>query len=193
MVIFYLPDLALCSLALSFLGGMAQSISLPDLDSQPNYTFDELYNLQVKFFDNYIYPADVTQAMSINSTLLAENIQGRLEMTGTFNGRELNTEYLFGLFANLAANPNSLSLLGVPISYEILHFTADQYIASAATRLMFNITSLGVVIPVQVWTWIAWNELGEISEYDVSFRYWEWAIDYLLAAWSVILYGPSLL
>src|ERR1700760_3078749 len=91
--------------------------------NQPHFTLDELYKLQIRFLDNFIYPTDVKQAESINSTLLAEDVQGRIDITRTFEGRELNTEYLFGLFANLAANPNSISLLGVPISYEILHFT----------------------------------------------------------------------
>ncbi|KAH8792219.1 hypothetical protein F5882DRAFT_427384 [Hyaloscypha sp. PMI_1271] len=87
---------------------------------------------------------------SINSTLLAEDVQGRIDITRTFDGRELNTEYLFGLFANLAADPHSISLLGVPISYEILYFAANEYVTSAATRFMFNFTSLGLIIPIEI-------------------------------------------
>jgi hypothetical protein len=150
--------------------------------NQPSYTFDELYNLQVNFFDNYLYPADITQAKSINSTLLAEDVQGRLDITRTFDGRELNTEYLFGLFANLAANPNSVSLLGIPISYEILHFTANEYITSAATRFMFNFTSLGLIVPIEVDSWNTWNEAGQVTQYDGSFRYWQWTVDYIIAS-----------
>lgn len=58
-------------------------------------------------------------------------------MTRTFDGQDLNAEYLFRLFANLAAqqnNPNAFRLLGVPTGYEITHFTASQDIASASTR-----------------------------------------------------------
>jgi hypothetical protein len=142
MVIFHLPFLWFSSLTQFFLGTSAQSISSmpsPGPTNQPHYTFDELYYLQVKFFDNFIYLADITQAKSINSTLLADDVQGRIDVTRTFDGRELNTEYLFGLFANLAADPNSISLLGVPISYEILHFAANEYIISAATRFMFQL------------------------------------------------------
>ena len=61
------------------------------------------------------------------------DVQGRVDITRTFDGRELNTEYLFGLFANLATSP-AFSLLGVPISYEITHFAASQNIAVASTR-----------------------------------------------------------
>jgi hypothetical protein len=45
-----------------------------------------------QFADAFMYPNNVIQADMINSTLLAENIQGRVDMTTTFDGRELNTE-----------------------------------------------------------------------------------------------------
>ena len=185
MVIFHLPFLWFSSLTQLFLGTGVQSISSmpsPSPTNQPHYTFDELYNLQVKFFDNFIYPADITQAKSINSTLLAEDVQGRIDVTRTFDGRELNTEYLFGLFANLAADPNSISLLGVPISYEILHFAANEYITSAATRFMFNFTSLGLIVPIEIDSWSTWNEAGQVTQYDGSFKYWQWAVDYIIAS-----------
>ncbi len=117
----------------SILGRQIANTSVPV--EPANFTFNELWDLHKKFLDNFIYPADIKQARSINSTLLAENVQGRIDITRTFNGRELNTEYLFGLFANLAsASPGAISLLGVPMSYEVLHFAANQNIASALTR-----------------------------------------------------------
>jgi hypothetical protein len=183
MVIFHLPFLWFSSLTQLILGTGVQSISsMPNPTNQPHYTFDQLYNLQVKFFDNFIYPADITQAKSINSTLLAEDVQGRIDVTGTFDGRELNTEYLFGLFANVAADPNSISLLGVPISYEILHFAANEYITSAATRFMFNFTCLGLIVPIEIDSWSTWNEAGQVTQYDGSFKYWQWAVDYIIAS-----------
>jgi hypothetical protein len=154
----------------------------PSLINQPHYTFNELYKLQIKFFDNFIYPADITQAKSINSTLLAKDVQRRINVTRTFDGRELNTEYLFRLFANVAADPNSISLLGVPISYEILHFAANEYITSAATRFIFNFTKLGLIIPIEIDSWNTWNKAGQVTQYDRSFKYWQWAVDYIIAS-----------
>lgn len=101
---------------------------------QPIFSFDELYTFQKWFLDNFTYPADAVQARSIRSTLLAENVQGRIDITRTFEGRELNTEYLFGLFANLVSTPGSVSLLGVPVSYKILHFAASGNVVSALTQ-----------------------------------------------------------
>ncbi|CAF9912586.1 MAG: hypothetical protein HETSPECPRED_000980 [Heterodermia speciosa] len=177
---------------------------------QPDFTFDELYSLQKQFLDHFISPANVQEAKAINSTLLAEDCLGRVDITRTFSGRELNTEYLFGLFANLAATPDSLSLLGVPISYEILHFAANQNIASAATksvflfllfqnlvhvppgiktdpvaalyRFMFNFTALNLVLPIRIDTWNSFNAQKQISQYDATFVWWDWAFATLLEA-----------
>lgn len=101
----------------------------------PTFSFNQLWDLNKKFLENFIYPADIVQAQAINSTLLSEDVLGRIDITRTFKGRELNTEYLFGLFANLASvSPGAISLLGIPLSYEIVHFTANQNIVSSLTR-----------------------------------------------------------
>lgn len=129
----------------------------------PEYTFDQLFQLQKTFLDEFIYPENGVQvrsilyltlppstdmapasgetdnrrphqAKSINASILAPNVQGRVDITRTFDGAELNTEYLFGLFANLAASPQAFTLLGIPTGYEITHFAASQNIASASTR-----------------------------------------------------------
>lgn len=182
--------------------------------AQPSFTFSQLWDANKKFLDNFIYPADVQQAKAINSTLLAEDVQGRIDITRTFNGRELNTEYLFGLFANLAgAAPGAVSLLGVPLSYEILHFAASQNIVSSLTRCVFpipsqlkfgtphspisnqitneetpknrfqfNFTALNLIVPVEIDAWNTFNAQGQISQYDATFKHWQWTVDYLLQA-----------
>jgi len=61
-------------------------------------------------------------------------VQGRVDVTRTFSGAELNTEYLFGLFSNLASTPDAFTLMGYPTSYEITHFVASQNLASSSTR-----------------------------------------------------------
>ena len=74
------------------------------------------------------------QTRSINSTLLAEDVVGRVDITGAWEGRELNTEYLFGLFANIAQGPSAVSLVGVPESYDIIHFVGSGDVAAVAAR-----------------------------------------------------------
>ena len=43
------------------------------------------------FVDAFTYPNDTIQTDMINSTIFAENVQGRVDLTTTFDGRELNT------------------------------------------------------------------------------------------------------
>jgi hypothetical protein len=45
-----------------------------------------------RFADATMYPNNTAEASTINSTLFAENVQGRVDLTSTFDGRELNTE-----------------------------------------------------------------------------------------------------
>ncbi|KAH0415266.1 hypothetical protein KCU90_g14844, partial [Aureobasidium melanogenum] len=80
----------------------------------PNFTFAELYNLTDRFLKNHMYPLNIAQSLSINSSLLSPDILGRVDATRDYAGRELNTEYLFGLFANIALNPDAFTLLGYP-------------------------------------------------------------------------------
>jgi hypothetical protein len=64
-------------------------------------------------------------------------------------------------------------LLRVPISYKILHFAANKYITSAATWFMFNFTSLGLIVPIEINSWSTWNEARQVTQYDRSFKYWQ--------------------
>lgn len=143
-------------------------------EQSPYFTFDELYNMTTGFFDNFMYPNNAVQAKLINSTLFAEDVLGRVDVTRNFNGRELNTEYAFGLFANIALNPNSFTLLGVPTDYEIIHFAANQNVIALSLIIDFNITALGIVSPVEVVFWATVNSQGQVSQYDATFRYLSW-------------------
>jgi hypothetical protein len=54
--------------------------------SSPMFTPKQLWDLQKVVLDNYLYPANVKQAESINSSLLAPNVQGRVDVTTTLAG-----------------------------------------------------------------------------------------------------------
>ena len=114
-------------------------------------------------------------------------MQGRVDITRNFPGRELNTEYLFGLFTD----PTSVSLLSLPVSYEITEFTAHDYIAAATTVVMFNSTLFDMMVPVTIDTFIAWNDRREILQYDATFRWFGFLLDTLIAAAARKLGSPS--
>lgn len=70
--------------------------------------------------------------------------------------------------------------MGVPIAYNITQFTANDKVASATTVVSFNATTFGTIIPVTIDTWIEWNPDGKIAQYDATFRWFEYALDFLL-------------
>ena len=113
-------------------------------------------------------------------------MQGRVDITRDFPGRELNTEYLFGLFTDI----NAVALLSIPVSYEIVQFAANDYIAAATTVIMFNSTLLDTQVPVTIDTFITWNEKREIVQYDATFRWFGFLLDSLIDA-AVKKFGVS--
>ncbi|KAJ4345083.1 hypothetical protein N0V95_005930 [Ascochyta clinopodiicola] len=95
-------------------------------------------------------------------------IQGRVSDTRTFVGRELNTEYIFGLFMP----SESRSIIGNPKEYEVVQFAAVQNIASATTRVNFTFPAFNnISLPVVINTWMTWNSAREITQYDVVFKW----------------------
>lgn len=149
------------------------------LDRQPLYQYDELLDMTTYFLDHFIHPKNADEAKKINSTIFTENVLGRVDATRTFDGRELNTEYAFGLFANMALDPGSFSLLGVPIAYNITHFSATQNIIAAVAIVEFKIVSLGVVVPVELDFWATFDGYRQMSQYDATFRYLQWQFEHL--------------
>jgi hypothetical protein len=79
-------------------------------------------------------------------------------------------------------NPSATSLLGYPVNYTIVHFAANQNIASAATIIMFNFSSLGLMLPVEIDTWNLFDADGLILEYDATFRWFQYFLDTLIDA-----------
>ncbi|GME53293.1 secreted protein [Neofusicoccum parvum] len=163
-----------------------------------NFTLDELWKLQVRFWDNFVNNS-TEQSASINSTLLAPDCLGRVDVSRTFDGQELNTEYLFGLFANLK-NHSGVTILGQPVSYEIIHFAGTQDISSAATVVYFKNEFMGT-FPVEIDSWITWNKDGQMYvplhrdphplqqahlsrswQYDATYRWFANLLDATVAA-----------
>ncbi|KAE8355379.1 hypothetical protein BDV28DRAFT_163146 [Aspergillus coremiiformis] len=141
----------------------------------PNFTFDTLWSLQTNFWDNFLYPANLKQINTTDDSIFAKDVQGRVDTTRTFPGRELNNEYIFGLFSQ----PETFSLTGIPIAYNITQFVASQNIASATTVITFNSTSLDILLPLTIDTWIAFNADGKIIQYDAVFRWFGWLVQVL--------------
>lgn len=151
-----------------------------NIPSHPTFSFDTLDRLNQNFWNRFIYPHNVDEALSLNSTLFSEDVIGRVDDSRTFYGRELNTEYVFGSFATLGTNGSIMSILGVPIDHENIRIATHQNMMSVTERVLFNITFLNMVVPVQIEMWFAFNAQEEIIAYDTSFRWFTWLFDDIL-------------
>lgn len=153
----------------------------------PTFSFEKLYSLTTTFFDAFLYPKNQAQTLSINSTFFADDILGRVDVSRNFDGRELNTEYLFGLFSALDLNPKYFSLLGLPLSYEFVHFTANENIVSVALIVEFEFKALKTTSPVELDVWLTYNADGQISQYDATFRRLDWQFAWALKKVETLL------
>ncbi|KAF2679928.1 hypothetical protein K458DRAFT_393491 [Lentithecium fluviatile CBS 122367] len=169
----------LLSFATSTVAATISTRSNPyDSSETPNFGYEELYKLQTDFYNRFQYPNNIKEAESINSTVFSEDVQGRVSDTRNFVGRELNTEYIFGLFTP----SDSLTIIGRPVGpYEIIQFAANQNIASATTRINFIFPSFGnISLPITVDTWMTWNAARQVTQYDVTFRWFGYLLKTLL-------------
>jgi hypothetical protein len=132
----------------------------------PNFTSTELYNLTNRFLQNHMYPLNIAQSLSINSSLLSPDILGRVDATRNYAGRELNTEYLFGLFANIALNPDAFTLLGYPVNYTFTRFLGSGNVVSFAAVVEYMLPVTKTMVPQELDFWVTFNDRGEISQYD---------------------------
>ncbi|EKV19864.1 hypothetical protein PDIG_00310 [Penicillium digitatum PHI26] len=165
----------LLSLVSAFLFASVEGKDLSE-NPKPTFSFDRLWKLEKGFWDSFLYPENLNQTQGNESAIFTSDVQGRVDITRTFDGDELNREYIFGLFAD----PDHVSLVGVPIAYNITQFTANDDIASATTVVTFNATSFGFLIPVTIDTWVKFNADGKIAQYDATFRWFEYLLDFLL-------------
>ncbi|KAB5583587.1 hypothetical protein GE09DRAFT_1278766 [Coniochaeta sp. 2T2.1] len=154
----------------------------------PSFTVTELWKLQTTIWDNFLYPANVKQMQAINSTLFTPNVQGRVDLTRTFDGAELNTEYIFGLFSD----PTKISLIGVPVSYEIVKFAATDNIVAASTIFTFNSTMFGKLIPIMMDTFTTFDkDTKQISQFDSTFKWMDFLWDELYAEIGTLVHANS--
>jgi len=70
-------------------------------------------------------------------------------------------------------------LLGVPISYDVIHFAAYQYVVSSQVIVTFNLSSM--TLPVEIGTWISFDNNKKVSQYDATFRRFDQVLDVTIA------------
>lgn len=112
--------------------------------------------MTTRFHDTFVYPHNLAEVNKVNSSLFSENCQGNIDVTRTFVGRELNTEYVFGSFAQVGKT-KSLNLLGVPMSWNMTHWVGFQNNVNFAATFQMFIPVLNVTLPLEIWSWLSFN------------------------------------
>ncbi|KAF8918686.1 hypothetical protein CPB85DRAFT_1430381 [Mucidula mucida] len=99
-----------------------------------------------EFLHGFIDFADIVAAGE--SPSLASDCVGRVDLTTTFVGSQLNTEYLYGLFSNVASL-NTTQLLGVPTDASVQSLAIEGSIVSASVILSMLYKTISYTLPVQ--------------------------------------------
>nr|XP_019042637.1 hypothetical protein I302_09246 [Kwoniella bestiolae CBS 10118]OCF21567.1 hypothetical protein I302_09246 [Kwoniella bestiolae CBS 10118] len=137
---------------------------------------DQAIGTVANFLDNYLYPRNTEVAASVNSTLFAEDVKGTVDVSTDFDGRELATEYLFGLFVNLAKDPMEPSPIGNPLHAAI----AQGNTVFVGVKFQFFYGALNQSFPVEIDALFNINDEFQVQEYDLIFRRWAWATDLIV-------------
>lgn len=129
------------------------------------------------FFQATTYPDNLAQAKLINSTWFPEDIIGRADVTNVFKGRELNTEYVFGLFASVMSDKTMFNNLGAPTDSVVQSLLVSGNYVSVSALFTITYPSWGLngnVKMIADFT-IEFTECGQVRQYDLRFPRFEWA------------------
>ncbi|KAG7193628.1 uncharacterized protein KQ657_000701 [Scheffersomyces spartinae] len=158
---------------------------------------DHSYEFIKFFFDKFLYPEDAKEADKINSTLFVPDVRGRVSLTRNFISQELNTEYIFGLFARVEEVP--FSMIGHPTEYQLDKFISLKDVISASAIVNFTFPQLSDwVLPIPIEAWIklvpsSESDIGySIKEYDVNFRNFDWAQYQAMHRPATSILGPQI-
>ncbi|KAJ3132956.1 hypothetical protein HDU90_006492 [Geranomyces variabilis] len=132
------------------------------------------YALVTKFWDNFMYPKNKAVVTSKDAGgILSDDIKGRVDITRTFSGKELNTEYLFGTFSGLVP-ANQFQFVARPVNYTIVQFASTGNVASTSVIVNFQDLLTGSLEPLQIDSYTSYNSKGQIQQYDAIFRRYPW-------------------
>ncbi|KAH8660044.1 hypothetical protein BX600DRAFT_467128 [Xylariales sp. PMI_506] len=150
------------------------------------YTTEQLYDLTTNFWDNFMYPNNCAQSEAINSTLFSEDVLGRIDVTRDFVGVELNTEYIFGLFCNLQAS-STFNVFGTPLNYTLTQFVGQGNLVANTVLIYFNISSVDLITPVSIQSYLNFDADGKIYQYDAIFKWMDWQFSTVIIAAAALL------
>ncbi|KAH8800662.1 hypothetical protein F5884DRAFT_757514 [Xylogone sp. PMI_703] len=189
---FQLPARCLATVALSIAVSQVFAFQPHQCDAHgtptPRYTYDELWDMTINFWDNMMYPDNVQNCKDAkNSTFFTDATIGRVDVTEVFPGRELNAEYSFCLFSPIVPTNKTIPLIGVPTNYTITHFAATDYIVAISLIVDLRVDLLNLTTPLEFVAFFTWDENGKVSQYDATLRRFGEYLDMLFEAATPLL------
>ncbi|GFZ50808.1 hypothetical protein JCM24511_08566 [Saitozyma sp. JCM 24511] len=141
----------------------------------PTLALSEFACLQIvqRFANQFLAPTQIDDARA----LFANDVVGVIDVAGSLQGREAAAEYLFGPFAGVAEQPDVPNLLGLPVGYNVTALIVEHTTLAATIQLDLYYKTLNQTFPVEIGGWFVLNDQGEISQFDLTFRRWAWAMD----------------
>ncbi|KAJ7026729.1 hypothetical protein C8F04DRAFT_104754 [Mycena alexandri] len=138
-------------------------------------TFEQIITGVAGFSEAFQYPNFINISASGNYTGFADNIVGRLDITDTYTGSELFTEYVFGLFTTMAekAAKNETILIGYPQNQTVVSLGIEPPMAFASSLALFNWGPIGLV-PVQIDSVLRYDDNGKVTQWDGVMRRFAW-------------------
>ncbi|KAJ6460131.1 hypothetical protein C8R47DRAFT_128491 [Mycena vitilis] len=147
----------LALLATLFLGASHVTSVFGDPTLTQMVSFLKQYNL------DWSFPRLIDIANGVNYSALDPDVVGRVDITNTFIGAELNTEYLFGMFSTFG-NDGHTSLIGVPLNQTITQLVVQGNTIFTSLIVTFDWTV--EIIPVQFNVAFMFNDAGKVTQYD---------------------------
>ncbi|KAL0564364.1 hypothetical protein V5O48_017682 [Marasmius crinis-equi] len=116
----------------------------------------------------------------------APGVIGRVDVTTTFIGQELNTEYLLGLFAE-TSDQNTTQIIGVPVNATLSELVIQPPLAYASVIFDFFQKTINISFPLQIDYLLRFDENLLISSYDATLRRFPQATKYMLPKLAVMM------
>ncbi|TDL18472.1 hypothetical protein BD410DRAFT_793173 [Rickenella mellea] len=147
-------------------------------------TLVQILGTMKQFQKDWTFPRVTEIGASINYTLFDPDVIGRVDITNTFYGNELNTEYLFGAFSSFGTSKTT-SLIGVPLNSTISELVIQGDTVSLSLIAMFNWTVK--IVPVQVNFFFKFDDEGKVTQYDAQLVHSSWLFQTVLPGFIPIL------
>ncbi|KAI5478205.1 hypothetical protein MNV49_005372 [Pseudohyphozyma bogoriensis] len=127
----------------------------------------------------FLHP-EVIVALGPDSPAFAQDIIGRVDVTTTFEGIQLNTEYIYALWLGITENNSTTQIIGSAQSLDVQTLVIEPPMVFTSVIMHLYYASINYTLPVQVDFILNFNDDLKIVSYDATFRRWAEAYYYLI-------------